>query len=375
MKAHLFFRLLRVAIGTAQDLDGTPTAEDWQQLYLLAERQALTGIAFAGVQTLKRTCPDQVKLLPQALRMKWLASAFAIHERNELMNRRCAELQRILTSRGVRCSIFKGQANLPYYTRVSGAELAMLRQPGDIDVWVSGGKQKVLRLVQQLAPTREVRETHAHLALFDDVEVEAHYRPGLIRNFFTNARLQRFFARQEAACMAHITGIPEEAGNCRVATPVWTFDAVHQLTHIFHHFFTEGVGLRQCLDYYYVLHSNPVGTTEEEKLRQMVSSLHMSRFASALMWVLAEVFGLSEDRMPWKPNEKDGAFLLQEIMRGGNFGQYDTRYNLKRMNPSESLFRITRRNLSLLRFAPFDWFWSPLWRIWHFMKRKCHGYA
>lgn len=375
MKAHFFFRLLRVAIGTAQDLDGTPTAEDWQQLYLLAERQALTGIAFAGVQTLKRTCPDQVKLLPQALRMKWLASAVAIHERNELMNRRCAELQRILTSRGVRCSIFKGQANLPYYTRVSGAELAMLRQPGDIDVWVSGGKQKVLRLVQQLAPTREVRETHAHLDLFDDVEVEAHYRPGLIRNFLTNARLQRFFARQEATCMAHVTGIPEEAGTDRVATPVWTFDAVHQLTHIFHHFFTEGVGLRQCLDYYYVLHSNPVGTTEEEKLRQMVSSLHMSRFAGALMWVLAEVFGLSEDRMPWKPNEKDGAFLLQEIMQGGNFGRYDARYNLKRMKPAESLFRITRRNLSLLRFAPFDWFWSPLWRIWHFMKRKCHGYA
>ncbi len=375
MKAHFFFRLLRVAIGTAQDLDGTPTAEDWQQLYLLAERQALTGIAFAGVQTLKRTCPDQVKLLPQALRMKWLASAVAIHERNELMNRRCAELQRILTSRGVRCSIFKGQANLPYYVRVSGTELAMLRQPGDIDVWVSGGKQKVLRLVQQLAPTREVRETHAHLDLFDDVEVEAHYRPGLIRNFLTNARLQRFFARQEATCMAHVTGIPEEAGTDRVVTPVWIFDAVHQLTHIFHHFFTEGVGLRQCLDYYYVLHSNPVGKTEEEKLRQMVSSLHMSRFAGALMWGLAEVFGLSEDRMPWKPNEKDGAFLLQEIMQGGNFGRYDARYNLKRMKPAESLFRITRRNLSLLRFAPFDWFWSPLWRIWHFMKRKCHGYA
>lgn len=375
MKAHIFFRLIRVAIGTAQDVDYTPTAEDWQQLYQLAERQALIGIAFAGVQALKRENLERVKLLPQALRMKWLASAVAIHKRNELMNRRCAELQCILTARGVRSSIFKGQANLPYYTRVSGAELAMLRQPGDIDVWVSGGKQMVLRLVQQLAPTREVRETHAHLELFDDVEVEAHYRPGLIRNFLTNARLQRFFARQEAACMEHITGIPEEADNCRVVTPVWTFDAVHQLTHIFHHFFTEGVGLRQCLDYCYLLRNCPAGTREKEDLRHAVSSLHMSRFAGALMWVLAEVFGLPEDRMPWKPNEKDGAFLLQEIMQGGNFGRYDARYNLKRMNPAESLFRITRRNLSLLRFAPFDWFWSPLWRIWHFMKRKCHGYA
>lgn len=122
MKAHIFFRLIRVAIGTAQDVDCTPTAEDWQQLYLLAERQALIGIAFAGVQALKRDNPERVKLLPQALRMKWLATAVAIHQRNDLMNRSCAELQCILTARGVRSSIFKGQANLPYYARVSGAE-------------------------------------------------------------------------------------------------------------------------------------------------------------------------------------------------------------------------------------------------------------
>ena len=70
------------------------------------------------------------------------------------MNERCGQVQTLFTKQGVRSCIFKGQANLPFYP----SELSSLRQSGDIDIC----------------------ETHAHLDVFEDVEVEAHYRPELV---------------------------------------------------------------------------------------------------------------------------------------------------------------------------------------------------
>ena len=88
------------------------------------------------------------------------------------MNERCGQVQTLFTKQGVRSCIFKGQANLPFYP----SELSSLRQSGDIEK----GNERVIELVRKLAPTKELRETHAHLDVFEDVEVEAHYRPELV---------------------------------------------------------------------------------------------------------------------------------------------------------------------------------------------------
>lgn len=92
------------------------------------------------------------------------------------MNERCGQVQTLFTKQGVRSCIFKGQANLPFYP----SELSSLRQSGDIDILIENGKERVIELVRKLAPTKELRETHAHLDVFEDVEVEAHYRPELV---------------------------------------------------------------------------------------------------------------------------------------------------------------------------------------------------
>lgn len=76
------------------------------------------------------------------------------------------------------------------------------------------------------------------------------------------------------------------------------------------------------MNYYFVLRQ---GFTEEERNTTMhtLHSLGMKRFTSAVMWVLQAVFGLEDKYLLTPPNEKEGRFLLNEIMRSGNFGQYD----------------------------------------------------
>ena len=35
--------------------------------------------------------------------------------------------------------------------------------------------------------------------------------------------------------------------------PTTAFNVIYQLTHLYHHFFDEGIGMRQIIDYYYVV--------------------------------------------------------------------------------------------------------------------------
>lgn len=130
--------------------------------------------------------------------LTWMGMTAKIQQRNEVVNQQCVEVQRMIADKGCRSCIIKGQSNHPNY-----GSLAMLRQSGDIDIWVEGGREKVVELVNSICPTKEIRETHAQLRVFPDTEVEVHYRPGLIRDFRRNKRLQVFFASQAEDCFTN----------------------------------------------------------------------------------------------------------------------------------------------------------------------------
>ena len=384
MIEELFFELVRVAIGTQASLSRIPTEVEWNEMFDMAVKQSLVGVCFVGLHNLGADSDDGFSKIGMSedLYFDWMGIATQIQMKNEVVNEQCVALQQRLSADGYRSCIFKGQAVASLYSTDTSSELSLFRQSGDIDIWIEGGKRRVIALVQRISPTKEIREAHAQLKVFDDTEVEAHYRPGLIRNFVKNARLQKFFIEQAEACFNN--KIYLSYPNLTICAPTTEFNLVHQLTHIFHHLFTEGVGLRQVMDYYFVLRnasevSSSTGSknwsqTKDQEVKKVVLDLGLERFASALMWVIGYVFGLPKDKMPWRPVEKDGRFLLNEIMRSGNFGKGDNRYDFHNMNSLQSFVRITHKNISYIRFAPFDWFWSPLWRVYHFIVRKVNGY-
>ena len=80
---------------------------------------------------------------------------------------------------------------------------------------------------------------------------------------------------------------------------------------------------------------------------------------------------------PWMicaPNEKEGKKLLEEIMKGGNFGQYDTRdAALKKGGMIKHGVWKLKRVLRLVRSYPEEALWEPVFRVWHLGWRKIHG--
>ena len=240
----LFFELIQVAIGRRERLSHTPTEMEWRELYALAEKQAVIGICFCGVQRLQRLGYD----IPMDLYMKWLGMAAKIQQRNELMNRRCVEAQRMLTEEGMKSCILKGQGVAELY-EISNEELGirndslgMLRQSGDIDVYVPCGMEKVLRWCREKYGDVEYDYINAHVPMFDDVEVELHWRVGAMTNLFRNRRLQRWLESEETKEMI-LGGKADLKPETTITVPTLEFNAFYLMLHCYHHVFESGLGL------------------------------------------------------------------------------------------------------------------------------------
>ena len=134
---------------------------------------------------------------------------------------------------------------------------------------------------------------------------------------------------------------------------------VYLLVHIYRHLFDEGIGLRQLLDYHFVLRQ-PCSEAEREEAVRCLERLHLKRFAGAVMYVLQTVFGLEDEHLLVPPSSGRGQRLLAEIMKAGNFGQHDE--------------RMVSRNMGFLTDYPGEVLWSPLFKIWHYAWRSHHGY-
>jgi hypothetical protein len=148
---------------------------------------------------------------------------------------------------------------------------------------------------------------------------------------------------------------------------------VYILVHIYRHLFEEAIGLRQLLDYYFVLQQGFTEVEHEETLRTL-RSLGMMRFTRAVMWVLQEVFGMPDRYLLTSPDAKEGRFLLDEIMLAGNFGKHDERMQRA---AGEGTFRWglrkVLRNFRFVRSYPSEVLWSPIFKVWHLFWRIRHA--
>lgn len=357
--------MIRVALHRQNSLSHIPSTKEWVGSYHIAEKQALLGVCFYAIRRLDEQ--GQSVNIPEAIRMQWLGVTAQIQRRNEVLNRRCEELHKMLRDAGFWSCILKGQAIAHYYKlkdeslELRANSLGMLRQSGDIDVWVDGDRKHVMEYVNSIAPTDDVRWLHTQLNVFDDAEVEIHFMPSYLECPWHNRALQRFFESEKEACFAI------DANTDR-------FNQVFILAHAFRHLFSEGVGMRQLMDYYFVL-KNSVERIPCKEFSLILSRTGMMRFAKAVMWIMQQVFGLERECLLCEPSEKYGRVLLDEVIQSGNFGHQDERVNRSQNESAIHRFwRIGVYNCRVTSFSPWTVICSPLWRLWHWCWRKKNGY-
>lgn len=333
-----FFDLIKVATGYKTSLSGVPTAEEWKDIYSLTRQQTLLGVLFSAVEKL----PVEQRP-PRPLLLQWFGMVENIRAKNRQVNKDAVEMCDIVRKDGMRCVILKGQGIATYYPDPS------IRQCGDIDLWIEGGVKKVVGYLKTRSEVRNPFYTHVEFDAPVRTEVEVHHHPTYFYNPISLYRANRYFESQDEM-FDHKVELPDDSG-C-IYAPTLEFNRFYILQHIFRHYFGEGIGLRQLLDYYYVLLK---GGTEESKLRtiRLFKQTGMWKFVGATMWVMQEVFGMEDQYLLCAPNEKAGKQLLAEVMIAGNFGKFDDRINRNNYNKLfPRMWGYIKRNMRYLKDYP-----------------------
>ena len=111
-------------------------------------------------------------------------------------------------------------------------------------------------------------------------------------------------------------------------------------------------------------------STALDVVQRELKYLGLWKFAGAVMYVLKEVLGLSEDKMIAPMDEKRGRLLLAEILDGGNFGRHFSKYGgFTHQSMGKKYFLKIWRNMHFVRYYPAEALCEPLFRTWHFFWR------
>ena len=374
---RIFFDFLQFCIGSVADIPASVKDADWKVLYVIAKKQALLGVLFYGIRRLpKELAPEQKQL------MQWMVMAEQIRKQNIRLFQDSVKVCQNFENEGFANCILKGQGNALLYPD------PYMRTPGDIDIYLAGGRKRVMQYINKVCPNQVMRYHHVDFPVMKTA-IEVHFTPSYMFCPIHNRRMQKWFEEVMGEQCNHRGSLPDGYGEIHV--PQVSFNVIYILSHLYRHIFTEGIGLRQLLDYYFVLvkwHTNLTNLTDSNKslpqmtqintdldiLRHELKYLGLWKFAQAVMYVLHEVFGLSEDWMIAPMDEREGRFLLDEIMRGGNFGQYDDRMGSKvGESKIHRYFRMNLRNLRFVKHYPTEALSEPLFRTWFAVWKKIHG--
>ena len=341
-----------ISLGRKSSFEKDPTPGDWKFLHHLAYRQALFGPLDDGIH-----CLPAHQMPPEEILKDWddktarIAGIYRTHEAH------VAELETLLARLGLHGCILKGTSLSHLYPNPER------RMCGDIDLWIAGNRDSIIDTFEKAGiPISGIIYQECKADIFSDTVVEIHFHPSKMYNPFTNARLQRFFEKNSP--------IREDVA---ITYPDAKFNAVFCMAHMFRHYLEGGIGMRQMMDYYYVLRNlDPI---DREPVMKILKRLGMKRFTGSVMASMWYNFGLEDEYLLCPPDKKHGKKLVNDSFAMGNFGVMDKRnYTHDGETKWATFLRKNKRVFSNLRYYPREVIWSPFARISQFVWRKFKGY-
>ena len=292
---------------------------EWQVVYRLAIEQSVLGLLLAGLEH------SDVKP-PKELLLQWIGEAQQIEQRNKAMNGFIADLINNLRKDDVYCLLVKGQGVAQCY------EKPLWRCAGDIDLLLSDenykkAKSTLIPIASEVA-NEDVMTKHQALVI-NGFDVELHGKmPFVISKRVDNGINE---VLDDVFCGGNVR--LWECNGTQVFLPSPDNDVILVFTHFLHHFFIEGVGLRQICDWCRLLYTYKDSLNYgllESRIRKMGLMSEWKAFGS----LAVDTLGMPVESMSfYDVRFKDkGEKVLRRVLKSGNFGHnndlcYRARYS------------------------------------------------
>ncbi len=346
---HLIFELTKVALGHQERLSVEPNIEEWISIFKLVRKLEVTGLLYHGIEILTQNGQKP----PRDLCFKWFKISDFVRKRNQFLDEKSMELLSMLSHDGIKACILKGQGIARFYPD----HLKGLRLCGDIDIYANCERERIDAFAQKLGKNDIAWSyRHVEVKLPDKLVVELHYRMESFFNPFKNKRFQHFILQNEEQIFCH-------EGN--LVTPSLTMYLFYALLHIYNHILSSRIGIKQVIDYYFLLKAanGQFGRfAQGESLIDVLRGYKMMRFAAGMMWILQEVAGLEREYMLCDPCEKEGRFLLDRIIMPDAEEKISDSH--KKVKDTNVLSFLLKRSVQVLCHYPSDAIWIPMWFFW-----------
>lgn len=336
-----FFTLMKAGLWEKEALLSEFKSVDYSKVLQLADEQSVPGIVSAGIEHI-----TDVKL-PQNIALQFAGESLQLEKRNKEINVFIPWLTSMLHNAGIKALLVKGQGVARCYER------PLWRAPGDVDLLLSEkGYEKAKSILCPIAEKIEKENiANQHLGVnIKGFEVELHGK----MPFMLSKRIDKEI---ESVIVQSLYSDEEiwRLDDADVLLPNVDNHVILVFTHFLHHFFIEGVGLRQVCDWCRLLWKYKDLLDLEllsSRLKKMKLMTEWKAFAALAVLYL----GMPVDAMPFykkEKYEKKALLVLNRIMKCGNMGHNnDLSYRVRYKGVTYNIVSLWRRLKEFVSFVP-----------------------
>lgn len=299
---------------------------DWYKVYQLAQEQSVIGVVLAGIERLKSA---NLNLnVPQDLLLQWIGEVQMLEQQNKAMNLFVAELIENLRKSDVYTILVKGQGVAQCY------EKPFRRCSGDIDLLLSNDNylkaKSALKPIASEVANEDVMTKHQALVI-NGFDVELHGKMPFSLSMRVEAGINEVL--DDLFCRGNVRSW--DCNGTQVFLPSPDNDVILVFTHFLHHFFIEGVGLRQICDWCRLLYTYK-DSLNYELLESRIKAMGLMSEWKAFYNLASRYLGMpdldSELTIHDSRFDKKADRILELVLESGNFGHnkdlsYRTRYS------------------------------------------------
>ncbi len=288
----------------------------------------------------------------------------SIWQRNLEFDQAVANLCSALHKVGIRIWVVKGQTLAQLYPEPKS------RSCGDIDfICQPDDWEEAIVFLKQMGKTFSKDNIHPiHLEFrVKNIQFEMHRTLVML----SSPRHQRYW---DTVVMDEILASDESIEICGVEVPILppTINALYVFAHIFGHFISEGIGLRQFCDWALVL-KHYKKEIDVARLEAHLEGIGLKKAFIGFGAILTDYLGLPPEDFPFDiPDEfhRRAVSLWKNILEMGNFGK-NKKY-LRKSGPIhglQHLWRIAGQALRFHYYAPSE-SWSKIPRMFRWWGEK-----